>query len=82
MAKKLAYEDRKIAFEKQVKLAIAKEFSAGNKALPLDGGFPHDYYGFLSEEDMAEILRKAAAGIDGTTDCAGDYLFHREPYLD
>ena len=63
MAEKLAYEDRKIAFEKQVKLAIAKEFSAGNKALPLDGGFPHDY-GFLSEEDMAEILRKAAAGID------------------
>ena len=39
MAKKLAYDDRKIAFEKQVKLAIAKEFSAGNKALPLDGGF-------------------------------------------
>jgi hypothetical protein len=46
-----------------------------------DGGHPPDF-GHLSDEDMSEILRKAADAMASVgTVAPGDYLYHRQPLM-
>lgn len=77
--KQTAYERRKDEFETDLKLVIRKHFERGNEAMGEDGGWPPDY-GFLDDEDMGQILAKAASAMNGENRVApGDYLFHHPP---
>jgi hypothetical protein len=71
----LAYEDMKVAFEREIKVVLIKQFEEGNKVLDENGGDPAEY-GIPNELDIAQILRKAAKAMK---ECAGDYLYHHTP---
>jgi hypothetical protein len=71
----LTYEDMKVAFEREIKVVLVKQFEEGNKVLDENGGDPAEY-GIPNESDIARILREAA---DAMEKCAGDYLYHHPP---
>jgi hypothetical protein len=69
-------------FEIDLKLVVRKYFEMGNVAmeeLDLNEGDPGDF-GFINEDDIVSILRKAAKQMDVRKGAAPlDWLYHHPP---